>query len=157
MQRHFTATAYVLWESKVLLLLHPKYGKWLPPGGHLEENETPPECARREVLEETGLHIELIQEEHLWIQRENATSCERPFMCLVENIPAHNGQEAHQHIDFIFLSRPIGGVLHSSFFQLRFFTLEEVFELKTDIEIFGDTQEIIATFQKNAASVGFSD
>src|SRR5271170_3141376 len=105
MIRHFTATVYVVEEQRVLLLLHPKHGKWLPPGGHLEENETPPECARREVLEETGLQVELIRDEHIWISYPYASSCERPFLCLVENIPAYKDIEAHQHIDFIFLSR----------------------------------------------------
>ena len=32
-------------------------GKWIGIGGHLEEDESPEECVRREVLEETGLHI----------------------------------------------------------------------------------------------------
>lgn len=32
-------------------------GTWAPPGGHLEYGETPESCARREVLEETGLTL----------------------------------------------------------------------------------------------------
>jgi 8-oxo-dGTP pyrophosphatase MutT (NUDIX family) len=145
MERHFTATVYILQDENVLLLYHPKHHKWLPPGGHLEANETPPECAHREVFEETGLYIELVKEEHVWVHRPNAASCERPFMCLIENIPPHKGQGAHQHIDFIFLARPTGGKLRGGDpSQPRWFTLEEVLALQSDVEIFADTQEIIS-------------
>ena len=32
-------------------------GKWIGIGGHLEENEAPEECIRREAMEETGLQL----------------------------------------------------------------------------------------------------
>ena len=32
-------------------------GKWNAPGGKIEPGESPEECARREVLEETGLEV----------------------------------------------------------------------------------------------------
>lgn len=142
MKKQFTATVYILEENKVLLLLHPKLKKWLPPGGHLEENELPPDCAKREALEETGLQVELIKEENVWIDRWNATSFARPWACLLENIPPHGNQEAHQHIDFIYLGKQIGGSLASSE-PIRWFTLEEALALEPDVEIFVETQQTL--------------
>ncbi len=144
--KQFTATVYILEADKVLLLLHPKIGKWLPPGGHLEENETPPDGAKREAKEETGLDVALIKEEHLWVERWNATSFERPFLCLLENIPAHGSHPAHQHIDFIYLGHPVSGEIseeHRAMHSIRWFSLQEVIELKEDVEIFQETKETI--------------
>ncbi len=52
----------VLKEDKVLLVLRghePSQGKWSIPGGVVELGETIREAARREVLEECGLEIEV--------------------------------------------------------------------------------------------------
>jgi ADP-ribose pyrophosphatase YjhB (NUDIX family) len=146
MEKQFTATVYIIEEGKVLLLFHPKLKKWLPPGGHLELNELPPECAKREVLEETGLIIELIKDEHLWVDRWNATSIERPWFCLLENIPEYGSQPAHQHLDFIYVGQPIGGRItedHEKQHAISWFTLEEALSLKPDEEIFVETQQTI--------------
>jgi 8-oxo-dGTP pyrophosphatase MutT (NUDIX family) len=136
-EKHFTATAYIIDGGKVLLIPHPKLKKWLPPGGHVEENETPPECARREALEETGLVIQITSQENLWIDAWNATSFERPYLCLLENIPAHGSKPAHQHMDFIYLARPLSKELLP---EARWFSLEEVEALKEEEEIFGETK-----------------
>jgi 8-oxo-dGTP pyrophosphatase MutT (NUDIX family) len=52
---HVTASAIVLGPEGVLLHFHKKLHLWLQPGGHIEENESPSDAARREVYEETGL------------------------------------------------------------------------------------------------------
>lgn len=140
MERHFTATAYIIHEDKVLLIPHAKLKKWLPPGGHMEANETPPESACLEVFEETGLQIEMIPQENLWVEFWNATSFERPYLCLLENIPAYGPKPAHQHIDFIYLARPIGGELSA---EARWFSLAEVEALQDDEEIFKETKKTI--------------
>ncbi|MCP5504752.1 MAG: NUDIX domain-containing protein [Chlamydiales bacterium] len=145
MKRHFTTTVYLLKGDQVLLLLHPKLNKWLPPGGHIEANESPPMAARREVLEETGLEFIFIHEENVWIDRWNAKSFERPYLCLMEEIPEHNGVPAHQHMDFIYLGKPIGNQAPVSEDPLRWFTLEEIEALRDDEEIFVETKEVLRT------------
>lgn len=144
-ERHFTVTTYILDKGKTLLLFHPKHQKWTPPGGHLEVNETPPECAKREVLEETGLEIEFIKQENLWINGANASSMERPYLCLLENIPPHGIHAAHQHMDLLYLARPVGGKEREDLVQknlLRWWSYEELL-LIPDQLIFGDVKQTL--------------
>ena len=55
---------YVVDSDRVLLIHRrrdPHRGLWVAPGGKLEPGESPHEGAVREILEETGLRIELPQ------------------------------------------------------------------------------------------------
>ena len=142
MERQFTATVYIIENEKVLLIYHKKLKKWLPPGGHIDPNETPSEAAIREAREETGLTIELIKQENIWIDRWNAKSIERPYLCLLEEIPAHGSHAAHQHIDMIFIGRPVDGEIVENQIEtdgIRWFSLHEVEQLHYDVDIFTET------------------
>lgn len=63
-----TTLCYLEKEGFVLMLHRTKKkedenaGKWIGVGGKLEENETPIECIKREILEETGLIVERVKE-----------------------------------------------------------------------------------------------
>ena len=47
---------------QVLLVHRPKYKDWSFPKGKLADGESDEECARREVMEETGLECDLMEE-----------------------------------------------------------------------------------------------
>lgn len=146
MLRQFTACVYIIENQRVLLIFHRKMNKWLPPGGHLEPNELPSEAARREALEETGIEIALVPQENVWIDRWNAKSFERPYLCLLEEIPARADQPAHQHIDMVYVGRPIGGtetLNEKETGGLRWFTLDEIEALDSDVSIFEETKQTL--------------
>lgn len=146
MQRQFVASAFVFSEGRTLLIYHRKLKKWLNPGGHVDPNELPSEAAIREVLEETGLEVELLSEEHLWIDNQNAISFPRPYLCVVEDAPAFGDQPAHKHIDFVYIARPVRGQETLNTLEtdgLRWFTLEEVDALTSDADIFSETKDCI--------------
>ena len=142
MKKEFTASVYLFDEDRVLLIFHPKLKKWLPPGGHVEPNETPSEAAKREVKEETGYEIEFISQENITISYWNAKSIERPYLCLLENIPAYGDKKEHQHIDFVFMAHPTKKVETPSLLS-KWFTKEEILELEPEIDIFQETLDIL--------------
>lgn len=143
MERHFTATVYIFQEDKILLLHHKKHNKWMAPGGHVEPNETPPETARREALEETGVEIEFITQENIWFNYPHAHSIERPYHVLLETLPAYGQTPAHQHIDFFYVARPKAMHAAKETHNMRWFTLQEVQKLVPHAEIFPDAQKTI--------------
>ena len=57
--RHFTATGFVAHDGAVLLHWHQKVREWLPPGGHIEDNEDPVQAVLREISEEAGVSAEV--------------------------------------------------------------------------------------------------
>ncbi len=107
--RHFTVAVFVVWKGKVLLHFHRKLGMWLPPGGHIERDELPDDAAVREVLEETGVEVELVGERCADI--EDPLQLHRPAGVQLENIGP-----GHQHIDLIYFAQPKGSIeIHESF------------------------------------------
>jgi 8-oxo-dGTP pyrophosphatase MutT (NUDIX family) len=151
MEKHFTATAFVV-DSKrrTLLLWHKRLRRWMPPGGHVDENETPEETARRECKEETGLDVEIVgesQEDLFTRNREEGSMLKKPIALLLEHIPesVERGEPAHLHMDFLYLARPLdeGQVLslaEEEGSQLRWFKSDEIALLDEQTEIFANVK-----------------
>ncbi|MBV8780333.1 MAG: NUDIX domain-containing protein [Phycisphaerae bacterium] len=91
---HLTASAIVYdpTDRHILLVHHRSLDRWLQPGGHLDAGELPPQAARREVLEETGVNLGEAQE------------TAEPIDIDCHAIPASQkkNEPAHTHHDFRF-------------------------------------------------------
>ena len=98
MARHFCASVFVInpVDKKILLIMHKKNGRWTQPGGHIEDDETPEECAMREAYEETGLHVKLLGER---FPRED--DFVRPL-----GIQKNRQANGDLHIDIIYAAEP---------------------------------------------------
>ena len=106
-ERHHTATAYVVAGDRTLLLWHHKLRMWLPPGGHLEPNEDPVQGALREAREESGLEVEVIPPPGLLaISASVPVVVPPPAVILIEDI-VRNDQPFHQHIDHVYFTRSV--------------------------------------------------
>ena len=102
--RHFTVAVFVVHAGRVLLHFHRKLGKWLPPGGHIEDNELPDDAAVREVLEETGLRARLVGPHGLADPPRDA-----PRQLVVPaGIQVEDIYPGHQHVDLVYFAVPDG-------------------------------------------------
>ena len=105
MERHFTVSGFVSDGERTALHWH-RIGKWLPAGGHIETNEDPVQAVLREVLEETGIAVEVLPATRAYPHGEP------PQLPPPETIGVYDlGRDGHcdgphQHIDFVYFTRP---------------------------------------------------
>lgn len=96
--RTLTATVYIIYKDKVLLHMHKKHQSLFPVGGHMLPDELPHETAIREAYEESGLKVNLFNEQQdLGMTRVRQLN--NPQYTLLENI----GKEV-ENIDFIYFA-----------------------------------------------------
>ncbi len=139
--RDFVATGIVVHGERVVLVLHRKLKRWLPPGGHIDTPELPDQAAIREVKEETGLDIVLVADVE---PAGFSHALARPAGIQLEDI-----EPGHQHIDLIYFAKPLGDTtltVSDESIQIGWFTL-------TEMRSMGVTDEVIAWSQKAIVTV----
>jgi 8-oxo-dGTP pyrophosphatase MutT (NUDIX family) len=114
---HLTASAWIVDAERrhALLLHHGKLGRWLQPGGHIEDDATLLESALREAREETGLACRAV-----------AASV---FDLDIHPIPARAHEAEHLHYDVRFLLETAPGAqpeVSPESNAVRWFSLDEI-------------------------------
>jgi 8-oxo-dGTP pyrophosphatase MutT (NUDIX family) len=112
MIKHATVGAFVFCRINgrwhIGLINHPRLGRLMPPGGHVEPWETPEEAVRRELVEETGLQRFYVRSmPHQPIPHGFPMATHRPMATpwwIVEEPvgPDSHLDEEHVHIDHHF-------------------------------------------------------
>ncbi len=138
LRRHYVATGYIYDQetTRFLLVQHRKLGKWLAPGGHLEEGEEPHVGALREVREEIGCQgriLDVLPTPR--VATPTVPQLPAPFCILAETIPASAREDEHIHLDFIYVVEIDAGatfqVSEAEIERLQWFTLAEIERLDT--------------------------
>lgn len=134
--RHFTASAIVFDDhERVLLVHHNKLGQWLYPGGHIDPNEDPAQAAQREVLEETGVHTQVICDP---LFTHPAITTHAPPYTILEMDVTDTTIGPHRHIDHVYVLRAAAGYLAAQLDEVsaaRWVSLAEMSALDTPSEL----------------------
>lgn len=108
--KHPTASVFLFARAEdswqVGLIRHPRLGKWMLPGGHVEPDENPAEAALREVAEETGLAARLLPGPGLdEPDGADEPSVIAPLWIVEQQVPAERREpEPHIHVDHLYLA-----------------------------------------------------
>jgi ADP-ribose pyrophosphatase len=95
----YTASVLIIRDSKILFMKHDKLSKWIQPGGHVEDEETPDQAAKREALEETGYKIQFTD------QKQPSSFSQQEDLPTPFNVNVHRIREGHLHCDFMYEAR----------------------------------------------------
>lgn len=112
----------ILWD-KVLLIHHTKLDLWLPVGWHIEYNETPDQALIREIKEETGIDIEILNQSDMPLDGNIKCNLALPFYTNIHNVWDHD------HYWLFYICRPINSEqikINKELKGFKWFTKEEL-------------------------------
>lgn len=90
METCLVVSGLVINDNKVLLIHHKKLDLWLPPGGHIEKNETPDGALIREIKEETSLDIEILNQSDIPVIGNTKKNLATPIYANLHSVIDHN-------------------------------------------------------------------
>lgn len=101
MKTDLVVAGYLIHNNRILLIHHEKLGLWLPPGGHIDRDETPDEALEREFREEVNLEIEILNRNDMPMEGNIKKQLAVPFY-----VNVHDFKGEHDHCCFFYLCKP---------------------------------------------------
>lgn len=132
MKTDLVATGYIFANNKVLLVHHHELDKWIPVGGHIEENETPDETLIREVEEETGLDIKILNQSNQPAEGNVKENLATPFYVNTHSVGDHN------HCSLFYICEALNPnelQLNHELKSHKWFTKEELIESNAPVDV----------------------
>lgn len=145
-KKHFTSSAVIIKDNKILLIWHKKLNTWLYPGGHIEENESPDDAVIREVKEETSLNVKIIEKNKMVYNDKIAKVLHMPYVIFEEQVG--NKEENHFHIDMVYICTPINNevkIQKSEIDKYKWFSIDEI----KDIKMYDNLKFLLLKILKN--------
>lgn len=128
----FTAEVFIVHRNKVLLRKHDKYKIWLSVGGHIELDEDPVQAAVREVKEEVGLDVKILDTRRYTQDAPDAIQLIPP-----QFLSKNRVSPTHEHVTFIYFATSDTDVFVNegaeASEEIRWFTKEELADSKYGI------------------------
>jgi len=90
MKVDLVVAGYIIHKNKILLIQHKKLDLWLPVGGHIEKDETPDDALLREIKEEVGIDVEILNYISFPIEGNTKKNLSSPFYVNVHSVKDHD-------------------------------------------------------------------
>ena len=90
MKTDLVVAGYIIRENKVLLVHHRKLDLWLPVGGHIDKDETPDQALIREIKEEIGIDVEILNKSNMPLNGNIKCNLAIPFYANVHSVGDHD-------------------------------------------------------------------
>jgi 8-oxo-dGTP diphosphatase len=90
MKTHIVVEGYIFHKNKVLLIHHKKRDMWFGVGGHIEENETPDQALLREIKEEVGITVKILNLGDIPLEGNVKYNLATPFYVNVHSVGDHD-------------------------------------------------------------------
>lgn len=124
----FCSEVFIVYQNKVLLRMHDKLGFWLSIGGHIELDEDPVEAAIREVREEVGLEISIVDDSHVPMEKDKHGYT---YLIPPRYLGRHPVGDNHEHIVFVYFATTNSNMITDSVheherMETKWVTLEEL-------------------------------